>query len=114
MVEGLAKVCGVSRQTIYAWARNPDTNAITGLSDTIERIGTVQHLDVVTKSFNGKGNPTIASLIMKSQMGYVERQQVEHTGPGGGPVQTAALTITSDMSQSEAAAVYKELLAGDG
>ena len=36
------------------------------------------------------GNTTAAIFYLKTQAGWKEAQQVEHSGPGGGPIETSA------------------------
>lgn len=50
-----------------------------------------------------EGNVTAAIFWLKSRAGWREKQEVELTGPGGGPVQTLDTSKLSD-------AVLKELL----
>lgn len=108
-IVGLAKVCRVARETVYEWARNPE-HAELGLSDTLKVIHTFQQADIQHKAFLGEGHAAIARLILKSEHGFQETHRLEHTGEGGKPIQTAAMTINADMAPDEAAKVYRALI----
>ena len=107
-VAGLAKECDVHRDTIYAWARDPSLNL--DLSDTLKKIESIQEFELITKGFEGDGNPTITKLLLTTKHGYIETQQVEHTGRGGGPIQTVGASISREMDPAEAAMVYRQML----
>lgn len=44
---------------------------------------------------------------------YGEKQQLEHTGPGGGPITTTNVNVTAS-DPIEAAAIYQKVMAGEG
>jgi hypothetical protein len=55
------------------------------------------------------GDTTAAIFWAKTQMGWKEKQEIEHTGPNGGAIQTMS-TITTDPI--EAAKIYQRLMSG--
>lgn len=105
-VEGLAKVCKVSRQTLHNWVRQ----GVAEVQEAMKKIDTYQRFDLAQKTFKGEGNARIAALILKTKHGYVETQVIEHQGAGGGPIQSANMQITADMAPDEAAKLYMEMI----
>lgn len=70
---GLARYLGVSRDTLYEWAKiHPD------FSDIMEYLGSEQEDRLINNGLSGAYNPTIAKLLL-AKHGYVEKQEVDNT-----------------------------------
>lgn len=82
MVEGLAEIFGVTRQTIYNWAKEH-----TLFFDTLERLKSKQLRVLNNKGLSGDFNPTITKLVLSANHGYTERTDSTIRGSGGGPVE---------------------------
>ena len=82
-VVGLAKVLGITSETIYQWAKQEDK---ADFSDTLGKINDYQHHGLLNGGLRNELNPTITKLMLANH-GYSERQQQEISGPGGGPVE---------------------------
>lgn len=80
-VAGLAIALGVSRDTIYDWAKQEDKHEF---SDIVADLQSIQERLLVSNGLNGHYNSTITKLILSSKHGYAER--TEHTGADGTPL----------------------------
>lgn len=72
-VEGFAIFIGVSRDTLYEWAKKHE-----GFSYTLGRIKTVQHESLINSGLSGAYNSTIAKLMLTSNHGYSEKKVLDH------------------------------------
>lgn len=81
-IAGLALELKVSRQTVYAWAKEPEKHEF---SDIVNEILAKQEVLLVNKGLSGDFNPTIAKLAL-GKHGYSEKVEQEVKGEGGGPV----------------------------
>jgi hypothetical protein len=79
MVAGLAVALGISKETVYAWAREPEKRQF---SDALEAIEVGQHKALVNGSLSGTYNSTIAKLMLSSNHGYSEKQEIDQTVKG--------------------------------
>lgn len=73
---GLARYLGVSRDTLYEWAKNH-----TEFSDIMEWLGSEQEDRLINNGLSGAYNPTIAKLLL-SKHGYVEKTEQDQTIKG--------------------------------
>jgi len=71
-IAGLALYLQLSRETIYAWAKDPTKSEF---SDIVSDILAAQENTLVQKGLKGDFNPTITKLML-SKHGYVERQDI--------------------------------------
>jgi hypothetical protein len=92
MVAGLAVALGISKETVYAWAREPEKRQF---SHALEAIEVGQHKALVNGSLSGTYNSTIAKLMLSSNHGYTEKQAVEQSIEHSGSV-----TITSEEAKA--------------
>jgi DNA-packaging protein gp3 len=74
-VAGLAEVLGVGKATLYVWAKDNQEfqDALADLARKQERVLTAGGLA-------GQYNPAITKLILATNHGYSEKQQIEHKG----------------------------------
>jgi hypothetical protein len=85
-VSSACQACGISRKTFYAWKKeNPD------FADAVDEVTemTVDNVESALYKNALDGNVTAQIFFLKtrgSSRGWVER--FEHSGPGGGPIQT--------------------------
>jgi hypothetical protein len=68
-----------------------------------------------TMATTGK-NVAAAIFYAKARMGWSEKVKIEHTGPGGGPMQSVTKTVTAkdmeDLSDDALARLYATEVAG--
>ena len=83
---GLACYLGVSEKTIYNLGERSDE-----FLQTVEAIGSKQHVLLIAKGLTGDFNPTIAKLMLSSNHGHSEKTVSEVTA-------TVATTNTIDLS----------------
>lgn len=72
---GLARHLGVSRDTLYEWAKVHDE-----FSDIMEQLGAEQEDRLISNGLSGDYNPTIAKVLL-TKHGY--REGIEQTGKDG-------------------------------
>ena len=70
---GLAKYLGVSRESLYEWARNNDE-----FSDIMELLGSEQEDRLINYGLSGDYNPTIAKVLL-TKHGYADKLEQEVT-----------------------------------
>jgi hypothetical protein len=80
-VAGLAIALGVSRDTVYDWAKQ---EAKSEFSDIVADLQAIQERLLLNNGLRGLYNSTIAKLMLSSKHGYAER--TEHTGANGTPL----------------------------
>lgn len=93
---------GVHRQRVYAWeAKHPE------FGDTIKLARVKRQLFLERRLLSADSGPVVTSTIfaLKNAAGEDWRDVVrqEHTGAGGGPVQTQAIPLDSIIAQLSAA-----------
>lgn len=82
-IAGLSSALKVNRNTLYDWAKVHDQ-----FKDTMEDLKSAQERLALNGGLGNKMNATIVKLLLANH-GYSDKQGIEHTGAGGGPIQTA-------------------------
>lgn len=85
-IAGLAMEIGISRETVYEWASDPEKKEF---SDIVANCMSAQERKLVNGSLLGTMNPTISKLLLVKH-GHSERIQQEVTGADG---QALALSV---------------------
>lgn len=96
-IGGLCIFLDISQQ---AWSEYRNREGFGEIAKTVEQI-------IRQQKFSGAAADLLNANIIARDLGLVERQ--EHSGPGGGPIQT----VTGTMSAKEAAEAYAATM-GDG
>ena len=78
-VAGLACELGISRETCYAWAADPEKAVF---SDILSKIAQTQERSLVNNGLKGEYNAAIAKMML-TQHGYSERISQDHTSSDG-------------------------------
>jgi len=86
-IAGLAMELGISRDTVYEWAADPEKSEF---SDIVASCMSAQERTLVNGSLKGDLNPTISKLLL-CKHGHSERVQNELTGADGGAIEIAAI-----------------------
>ena len=94
-IAGLAIYCGISRETVYDWAKQKD-KAI--FSDIVKKILAAQEKSLLNGGISGDFNPTITKLLL-AKHGYADKQDNTHSAPDGGPVAITYNGVQSDGSR---------------
>lgn len=89
-VVGLAGELGVTRATLRNWADEHE-QFLTTLDNCRER----QERVALSKGLKNEFNSAIVKLLLANH-GYSDRQALEHTGRGGGPIETRTATELTD------------------
>ncbi|MEF3108642.1 DNA-packaging protein [Raoultella sp. WB_B2P2-3] len=76
-VAGLACYLGVTRKSIYEWAKGSDE-----LSDTLEGILSMQENKLINKGLTGDFNATITKLMLANH-GYSDKTEVDNKSSDG-------------------------------
>lgn len=71
---GLAVHLGVSRETLYAWAKEYPQ-----FSDIMEQMGAIQEERLINNGLSGDYNPTISKVLL-TKHGYIDKQDVTSDG----------------------------------
>jgi len=85
---GLSVHLGVTRKTLYHWAKEEDKPEF---CDILDRIMTKQQMVLVMKGLSNKFNAQITKLIL-GKHGYHDKVDQENTGKDGGPIRFANAT----------------------
>lgn len=70
----LALHLGVSRETLYAWAKEKQE-----FSDILQKVMTAQEMALLDNGLHGKWNPTITKLML-TKHGYTDKQDITSDG----------------------------------
>lgn len=73
---GLAIYLGVSRDTLYEWAREHKE-----FSDIMEWLGAIQEDDLINQGLSGRYNSTIAKVLL-TKHGYTDKIETDITSKG--------------------------------
>lgn len=96
--EQIADYLGIGRTTFYALMERDQEIAERykkGRARAVDEVGR----GLIEQAKNG--NVTAAIFYMKTQGGWREKQEVEVSGPGGGPIQTLDASKLSDAALKE-------------
>lgn len=74
-IERMAVTLGVSRDTLYEWAKHHPS-----FSDTLEELRAEQADRLITEGLAGNYNPTIAKLVLSANHGMREKSDVTTDG----------------------------------
>lgn len=90
--ETFAAEIGVNRDTIYEWCRVHA--AFSDAKKAGRELSYRWWMNVMRGNAVGKlkGNASSAIFVMKNCFGWRDTQAIEHSGPGGGPIQNHNLT----------------------
>lgn len=77
---GLAVHLGVGRKTLYNYAHRD------GFSEVLKAAYTAIELNVEQMLLKGEGSTTGAIFWLKNNANWRDKQELEHTGAGGGPI----------------------------
>ena len=87
---GLAMFLGVTKSTIYEWAKHHEA-----FSDTLEVISNCQEQKAVNHGIVGTFNPTITKLVLANH-GYSDKQELAHTSPDGSMTPPSKIVLVSE------------------
>ena len=80
---GLSVVLGVTRKTLYHWAKEDNKPEI---CDILDKIMAKQEITLINKGLSNKFNAQITKLVL-GKHGYHEKVDTEQSGPGGGAIE---------------------------
>lgn len=104
-IVGLAVALDVRTQTLYNWAQDEDKEFF----DILAKCKEYQEIRLISGGLNGDFNSNITKLVL-GKHGYHDKQDNEHSGPGGAPIQTQSAVIASEMNPAQAAEIYADLM----
>ena len=77
-IAGLARVLGVRRETLYAWAKEENKEEF---SNILEEIMSEQEISLINGGLGGDFNSNITKMML-TKHGYSDRQEIDHTTGG--------------------------------
>ena len=83
-LSGFAWKIGVTRETLHDWATSGKHE---DFSYTYQKCKAAQEHILTTGALHGLYNASFAGLTAKNLCGWRDRQDLEHSGAGGGPMQ---------------------------
>ena len=92
---GFAGLIGVARSTLDGWASDfPEFSEAMVVGRAVRISGWEGRMNRVAERGGGPGTAQVILFALKNMAPdeYRDKQQVEHVGPGGGPLQSVALT----------------------
>jgi hypothetical protein len=95
-VAGLSLELKVSKSTIYLWAQENRE-----FSDALDQLKSKQEILLMQGGLTNVYNATIAKLIMATNHGYSDKQELTHQGPGAGPVEFVLVDPKSNATTGE-------------
>lgn len=102
-IGGLCLSIGVSYESWRGWKTKGHDEYRPDLAEVIAYIEAV----IYEQKFTGAAAELLNPVIIARDLGLADKK--EHTGPGGGPIQT----ITKEMTPQEAAEAYAATINGD-
>lgn len=97
-IGGLCIFLGINQTTWFAWRADDD------FSDVIARAEEI----IREQKFTGAAADLLNPNIIARDLGLRDKQDHEHSGKGGGPIDVRR--ITAEMDPVEASRIYKEFL----
>lgn len=76
-IEGFAVYIGVNKSSLYEWSEKHER-----FSDSLEKILHEQQKRLINSGLSGQYNSTIAKLILSSNHGMSEKNEIDHTSKG--------------------------------
>lgn len=76
-VEGFAMFIGVNKTSLYEWEKKHPA-----FSNALSKIREEQRHRLLNKGLSGDYNPVIAKLILSSNHGMSDKQEIDHTTKG--------------------------------
>ena len=108
--QSFAGVVGVDRDTIYNWIHLfPEFSDARNKANEAGRLS-LEKLGIALAAGKVDGNVAAWIFTMKNRMGWRDRQEIEHTGKDGGPIQTISHEISSEELERRTLAISKRLL----
>lgn len=80
-IASLALFLGVSKSTLYLWAEDHKP-----FSDVLDEVRAAQEQMLIRNGLSGDFNSTITKLVL-TKHGYHDKQDLEHTGANGKPLE---------------------------
>lgn len=78
MIVGLALHCNISKETVYAWAKEDDKKEFSDIAKTVEQM---QERYLAKGGLSNTMNANITKLLL-SKHGYSDKQEIDHTTDG--------------------------------
>ena len=103
-VTGLALTIGTSRRGLDNYDKRPDYQSIVRQAKLV-----VQHSYEIDCKRDGRAG----SIFALKNFHWRDDRSFQHSGPNGGPIKTENKTITSEMSDQEAADIYAQMVKGE-
>lgn len=97
--QGLAIHLGTCRMTPYNWAHQENNTFREEFEAINDRLMAVQAVTALNGGLGGTLNASIVRTVV-GHHGYSEKQAVEHTGTGGGPIQWTVLPVRARDADS--------------
>lgn len=82
-IVGLCRIINRARSTLYEWAKDTDNE----FSDILPQLNEFQEFSALDGTLKGDLNAHIGKLVL-GKHGYSDKTATEHSGPGGGPIET--------------------------
>jgi len=95
-ISGLCIFLGINKSTWFEYAKKPDFSNVT---EQVEEI-------IRTQKFQGAAADLLNPNIIARDLGLRDNISAEHSGPGGGPIET----ITAQMNPVKASEIYRRKL----
>jgi hypothetical protein len=117
-LEAAAASCGVGTRTVFTW-QNQHEDFRQAVEDGRARSLLFWERRAVAIAGGEGGNANIVSLGLKNRSraasGWHDPQRLEHSGPDGGPIQTAPVTLdVRKLSKEDRNALKRVLLTMSG
>lgn len=91
-IAGLALAVGVTRDTVYEWAKDPNKKAF---SDIFTRVQAIQERKLINHGLKGDFNPAITKMML-TKHGYSDKQEIDHASSDGSMTPTVVERVIVD------------------